>query len=61
MSVMIFAKCVEATVKVAVCKTITRVIRSWIPTILAPVLSLLGGFAKRTAYIAVASSLSPPM
>lgn len=60
MDAMIFAKCVEATAVVAICRTVVRVIRSWFPRIFAIAQSALGGHAKQAHYIAVASSLSPP-
>ena len=60
MDAAIFPECVRATVSVAVCKTILRVVRSWFPRLFVAAHNPLGGCAKLADYVAVASSLSPP-
>ncbi|MGH7239797.1 MAG: hypothetical protein ACREHG_06980 [Candidatus Saccharimonadales bacterium] len=61
MDAMIFATCIRASVAIATCRTIIRIVRSWLPQLVATALIALGGCAKRADYIAVASSLSPPV
>lgn len=60
MSVTVFAQCVRAVARVAICRVIGRAVARIVLKLALACLPL-GGSAKRADYIAIASSLSPPV